>query len=649
MPTLPSANVIVDQNALGAAGGADLITVFSPCPVKADMTPRIFGSADAVFGDHGYSEGVEYVALHNTRSRKPVNFVALPIDTPGEVGRHDTSGNTGTATTQVTVGGDGSLTEHEGILRVVRGGTVGTDQILLGLSLDGGKSEQRVRLGTGTSYTIPFIGVSIAFTVGTLVEGETIHMWKGTGPTASAADLTTARENLAAVLRQFRSIILLGDSTPGVASAFKDELNAYETANERFVYGRCAARDRVAEAALSIVSRRMTGTPQLTFSTTASPDTITRNEGSWLADGFVVGDVITVAGSTSNDGEYVVAAVTALTLTVGEGDLTDEAGVAGVTVTGAPGIALDATGDTLTRASGSWLADGFAVGDTPTLAGTTADDGAKTITALTSTVMTLDTGEITTTETLAAGVITVTAGESKAAWMAAIESEYSGIDDEFRIDISAGKARVRSPFTGWNFRRPAAWAASVREYQHDLHVATWRKEDGPTGFDLYDTDGTLVEWDDRVDGEGASLARFTSFRTWSNGPAGAFIALSLTRAVDGSLLVLTNNVAVTNQACTTTLVNTEQAIGRSLVLNPDGTATADSLSQIESDVNAALELDLLTDLQLEGPRASRAVWAANKDDVLNVPEATLNGVLELLLNGVLHRINTKVRIQTAGA
>jgi hypothetical protein len=83
------------------------------------------------------------------------------------------------------------------------------------------------------------------------------------------------------------------------------------------------------------------------------------------------------------------------------------------------------------------------------------------------------------------------------------------------------------------------------------------------------------------------------------------------------------------------------------VLNDDGTATGDSLSTIESEVNAALELALLQN-RGEGPRCSKAVWTASKDNIMNVPEAELTGVLELNLNGTVHKVSTNVRVISGG-
>ena len=86
-----------------------------------------------------------------------------------------------------------------------------------------------------------------------------------------------------------------------------------------------------------------------------------------------------------------------------------------------------------------------------------------------------------------------------------------------------------------------------------------------------------------------------------------------------------------------------------LELNKDGTGTAASLSLIESRVNTSLANNLLANKEGEGKRASFASWQASKTDVLNIPGATLNGVLTLGLNGTIERINTVVRVPTGGA
>jgi len=252
-----------------------------------------------------------------------------------------------------------------------------------------------------------------------------------------------------------------------------------------------------------------------------------------------------------------------------------------------------------------------------------------------------------TNETIGTNLATVTKGQTLAVWMAAQDALYASIDAAPHIDIAAGRGRVLSPFTGWAHRRSAAWAASLREYQHDLHIPTWRKSDGPTGFDLTDTDGATVEWDDRIQGGAGSAARFTTFRSWSNGPSGAYITLSLTRDTAGALTSYTHNAAVVNLACQINQAATENAaVGETLILNDDGTATADSLSTEQKYVNDQLETALLGNAKNEGPRVSTAVWTPSPNDVLNVPDATQTGVLALNLRGTIVHVNTAVRVKT---
>jgi hypothetical protein len=645
--------VTVVDNAVALAAGLDTVCVIAPVPLNADVTPRQYGSAAAVAAQHGYCEGVDYCAFHADRTRKPFIFVGIPIATAGTIGREDTSGNAGACVTTLAAGGSGVLVEHDGVLAVKRGGTVGTDQIVLTLSLDGGRASRDVRLGTGTSYTIPDTGVTVSFTSATLVAGNVIHTWHGTGPKSDATGWAAARTALAARLMFFRSIVLIGDlSTNAEATAFLALINGYKTADQRAIYARVSLRDRLPQASIAQHRVRMTGTPTLTFAEVGETgDTITRSAGSWVSDGFVPGDTIRVTNSVSNNVTGVVDTVTALVLTLGSTDLVAEGPVSGCTVTSEPTLTfaeVGETGDTITRSRGSWLDDGFRVGDMPVVTGTASNNitAAVGVTAVTATVLTLDTTDLVD-EVIGSYGVSVTAGESKAVWMANLDAEFETITSAPRIDMSAGRQWHPSPYTQWFRRIPVSWVASCREYQHDLHVATWRKADGPTGGSLYDLSGNLVEWDDRVDGGAGCAARFTTSRTWSNGPAGAFIALSLTRAEDASILSRTHNVAVVNLAENICQTATENFIGRSLVLNDDGTATDASLSQLQGEVNAALEAALLAD-RGEGPRASKAVWVPSKDDVLNVPEAEITGAVELNLNGTIHKTTTRVRVISGG-
>lgn len=650
MAQLPSASTSVQASAGGVASGASLICVMSPCALNADTKPRLFGKAADAFTKHGYCEGVEYSELHVRGTRKPFMFVGLPIATPGVVSRKNTSGNTGSSVVNVTAGSDGVLGEHDGVVTVLSGGTIGTDQILLGVSLDG-RTTRRVRLGTNNSYTPPYFGVAISFGAGTLNAGDTVLTWHGSAPRSDSAGWSAARENLAAQLKLFRTALLTGDlQNDTEASALVGEANTYETEDQRFTRFRASVLDRMPLATMSKVSARMTGAPNVTFAEVgASADTLTRATGSFVTDGFTPGDTITVAGAVAGAGHNnvtgVLAAVAATILTMGTTDFDAEGPIAGVSVVAYPTLTFAAAGNTITRNRGSWLDDGFRLGDSVVISGTASNNATRVITVLTATVMTFAAGLVN--ETISTNVANVVGGQSFTDWMTAIDAEFAPVDGQKRIDLSAGRARVNNPFSGWFLRRPAAWAASIREYQHDLHRTTFYKDDGPLdGWSLLDDENNLAEWDDRVYGGAGSAARFTTFRSWSNGPNGAFIALSLTRDTEGAVLSKSHNLDVTNEACTVVQLKTENITGRSdFILNDDGTATADSLATVAKDVNEELEARLLTNKLGEGPRASKAVWTPATDDDFTEDEATLHGVLELILNGTVYHVNTVVRVR----
>ena len=207
--------------------------------------PRQLGSAAAVYAQHGYCEGVEYAALHAVKTNKPFLVCGLPIVTPGAITRVDKSGNTGTSIVSVAALANGVLAGHTGQIVVDHPAgttvTIGTDQVRLAISLDSGRTFKSVRLGTANAYTPPYFNIQATFAAGTLKGGETVITWHGTAPRSDAAGWALARTNLAAQQRGFRSIVLCGDVQNSTeANAFNAELDNYETANKRFIYGRAS-------------------------------------------------------------------------------------------------------------------------------------------------------------------------------------------------------------------------------------------------------------------------------------------------------------------------------------------------------------------------------------------------------------------------
>ena len=134
----------------------------------------------------------------------------------------------------------------------------------------------------------------------------------------------------------------------------------------------------------------MYGNPSLGFvhEGGTSVDKITRDTGSWIEDGFTAGDVITVGGAGDNNNTYTIEKVSEKDLILADGYFLTPAGnvtnatvamtirSAAATTKGSPRLTLtprsDTAAATIARDSGRWLDDGFAVGDTITVDGSTA-------------------------------------------------------------------------------------------------------------------------------------------------------------------------------------------------------------------------------------------------------------------------------------
>jgi len=652
MALLPSASVTIDDTAGAFGGVTGYCVVIACCEKNADSTPRVFASTKSLLAQHGYGQGVDYAAYHFDETRLPVIFVGLPTVTAGAVGRQNSTGVVGTSVISVAAGAAGILDELDVSFTVTIPGTIGTSGIQGNLSVDGGRTVTPVKLGTATSYTIPYFGVVLNFGAGTLLVGD-VYRFATTAPMWDSAGMAAARVALANQQKLARSFQIVGDLINSTAAGFvTSALNSYETANQRFAYARAQVRDRLPLATISQTRVRMTGSATITFAEVgATGDTITRSTGSFVTDGFVAGMAVDVSGSASNNfTQAKITAVAALVLTLDTQDLVVEGPTSSVVITGSHGLTfaeVGATGDTITRSGGSWLDDGFAVGDLIRVTGSASNNitAVAGIATLTATVLTLGTDDLAAEFAGSFGV-TVVKGETQAAYVALMDSGFASVDAQKRIDLGLGRCRKQSPLHGSQIRRPVQWPLSLREYQHDLHIPTYRKSDGPLlGWDIQDAAGnTVVEFDERTDGGGLA-ARFSCARTYANGPNGTFCALSLTREAEGKLLSRTHNMSVANLACTVVHASTEFAIGQVLILDGAGRATDQSIGTIEESVNTDLEIALMQNRLGEGARATRAVWRASRTDILSTPGSTLNGVLDLQVNGTVEQIVTSVKVR----
>lgn len=98
-------------------------------------------------------------------------------------------------------------------------------------------------------------------------------------------------------------------------------------------------------------------------------DTISRDSGSWSADGFIAGQEISVSSSASNDGAYTIASISAdgKTLILSPDNAVSAENASGIQASGtAP--------DRISRNSGSWIDDGFAVDQAISVSGSSGND-----------------------------------------------------------------------------------------------------------------------------------------------------------------------------------------------------------------------------------------------------------------------------------
>ncbi len=187
---------------------------------------------------------------------------------------------------------------------------------------------------------------------------------------------------------------------------------------------------------MTVAAPAISGTPGIVLST--GPELLTRDAGDFVAEGFAVNQLVTLGGSASNDGVLTIVTVTTLGITVAEtitpeGSQTDLTLTATVELPGALALltdyyvgVVDANNYTLhtsqseatagknsvdinlpfmtlltsvviddgppgtwTRTVGSWITDGFVVGEDFIVSGSASNEGVFTPTVVTALVMTV--------------------------------------------------------------------------------------------------------------------------------------------------------------------------------------------------------------------------------------------------------------------
>jgi hypothetical protein len=152
----------------------------------------------------------------------------------------------------------------------------------------------------------------------------------------------------------------------------------------------------VTDSTLTLTSVNLVANHGAEFPTisSGSGDRLVRSSGDWSADGFSLGDTITLSGTTSHNGSFTISGLSASTLTLSANTTgTDE---------GPRKVTLVDGGDAITRQTGDWSADGFTVGQTITVGdvpnGSGHNNSQFTIAKVTPLTLTLTVSHVVTAE-----------------------------------------------------------------------------------------------------------------------------------------------------------------------------------------------------------------------------------------------------------
>ncbi|MBU4038029.1 MAG: hypothetical protein KKA35_16535, partial [Proteobacteria bacterium] len=140
---------------------------------------------------------------------------------------------------------------------------------------------------------------------------------------------------------------------------------------------------------------RMIGGASLNFNLAGSSDTISRDWGSWVEDGFTAGQFIAVLGSGGNDGIYQIQTVSDTALTLADDLLMEQIDISAkvmviddfaatkpLVMSGSPLLTFDGSAGTVTRSEGSWIDDGFTAGGYIRVLDSANNDGTYRITSV---------------------------------------------------------------------------------------------------------------------------------------------------------------------------------------------------------------------------------------------------------------------------
>lgn len=610
-----NANTTATEGAKSSGPSSYLVAVLACMQLGTPASFRLYDSADEVKAERGFGAGYEFAAHYGEMADGQILFSGLTAAVAGEISHVDNTKMKGSSTAsftgapfddeqlQVKVADDG----NDG-----NGTDVGTAGISIQYSRDGGLTWSRaLRLGTATSYAIATVGVTVNFSAGTLKTGD-IASCVCTAPMWDSAAITAAISALLKRADKPRAILVCGDCPDRTTLQELIAQAAALRAGNRFTQLFFSLRDYLPPATFQGSRTFEASLSAAIVTVNAAGKTYTRTTGSFLTDGLQVGDTVNWAGFVNggNNGHHVITALTATVMTVAE-VLVDEVNVADTTCS-TLGQSLTATAATkkYTRTVGSWLTEGFAVGQTATFTGfvNAENNGDHLITDVTATDLTV--AEVLVDETPAVFGVTASAKELDSTWTAALGGVVGDTLATELLDQGVspygGRGRRVSPTDGSNKRRPAAWWTLIRWMQHDPAVAPHRVSDGALGggdITIVDANGDPEDHDERTMG-GLLENRISCLESKDDRP-GVFVSLALTLDDDDAVLSRVQTKGVSDIICDIVQTETSSKLGSSVETKKDGTLTEAAARAIEDHVRGAVQKKVLVKGPLDGePQAS---------------------------------------------
>lgn len=195
----------------------------------ANVVSGPYASPSQLVSDYGYGPGTELAAACIQAGLQPL-FIKTPSTTPGSSGAVT---HVGTGLSVMTVSVGAAYDRFNVLITTTRSGTVGTDpEPGFTYSLDGGlTTSQEVRMPVGGSYVIPNTGLTLSFTVATIVAGDT-YAFTTTAPAWGNSDITAAIAALRVSTKLAGLVHVVGPMNATAAGVYNTALGLFLAAKK---------------------------------------------------------------------------------------------------------------------------------------------------------------------------------------------------------------------------------------------------------------------------------------------------------------------------------------------------------------------------------------------------------------------------------